>query len=82
MTPNARFLSDRQICELLDEGRSTLYRSRKDGVFVQSVKIGPRATRTPDYEVAAIMQARIAGKTDEEIRNLVVELMAARRSAA
>ncbi len=36
----------------------------------------------PSGEVAALNAARIAGKTDEEIRTLVVKLEAARKSAA
>jgi prophage regulatory protein len=36
----------------------------------------------PSSEVTAINAARIAGKTDEEIRALVVKLEAARKSAA
>ncbi len=36
----------------------------------------------PAHEVAALNAARIAGKTDEEIRALVVKLEAARKAAA
>jgi len=41
-----------------------------------------RATGTPDNEVDALIAARIAGKTDEEIRALVAKLEAARKAAA
>ena len=43
------------------------------------MQIGLRAVGWPSYEVAAINAARIAGKTDEEIRALVVKLEAARK---
>uniref|UniRef100_A0A2X0QVD7 Phage transcriptional regulator, AlpA n=1 Tax=Candidatus Nitrotoga fabula TaxID=2182327 RepID=A0A2X0QVD7_9PROT len=44
--------------------------------------IGARATGTPDYEVDALIAARIAGKSDEEIRALVIRLEAARKELA
>ena len=40
-----------------------------------------RATGTPDNEVEALNAARIAGKTDDEIRALVAKLEAARKVA-
>ena len=61
--------------------RSSHYADIKAGLFVKPVLIGLRATGTPDNEVEALNAARIAGKTDEEIRALVVKLEAARKTA-
>jgi prophage regulatory protein len=41
-----------------------------------------RAVGWPSEEVQALNAARIAGKSDEEIRALVVKLEAARKAAA
>ena len=60
--------------------RSSHYADIKAGLFVKPVLIGSRATGTPDNEVEALNAARIAGKSDEEIRALVVKLEAARKS--
>lgn len=46
------------------------------------VRLGERAVGWPASEVAALNAARIAGKTDQEIRALVVKLEAARKAAA
>lgn len=47
--------------------------------FVSSwVQIGQRAKGWPDYEVNAINTARVAGKTEDEIRDLVKSLYAKR----
>jgi prophage regulatory protein len=54
------------------------YAEIKAGLFTCPVKLGKRASAWPAHEVAAINQARIAGKSDEEIKKLVVELEAAR----
>jgi hypothetical protein len=52
------------------------------GLWTKQVKLGPRAVGWPAHEVAALNAARIAGKTDDEIRALVVKLHAARKNAA
>jgi prophage regulatory protein len=54
------------------------YDDIKKGLFPRPIKIGQRASAWKSEEVAAINQARIAGKTDEQIKKLVTELEAAR----
>ena len=61
--------------------RSSHYLDIKNGLFVKPVQIGLRAVGTPENEVDALNAARIAGKSDEEIRALVVKLEAARKTA-
>ncbi len=58
--------------------RSTLYLRISQGLWTRPVSLGPRAVGWPAGEVAALNAARIAGKTDEEIRALVTQLEAAR----
>lgn len=48
------------------------------GLFTTGVAIGQRSRGWPDYEVRAIAAARIAGQTDEQIRELVKVLHADR----
>lgn len=62
--------------------RSAHYLDIQQGLFTRPVTIGARAVGWPSSEVAAINAARIAGKTDKEIRALVMKLEAARKSAA
>lgn len=62
--------------------RSTLYLRIAQGLWTKPISLGARAVGWPSSEVAAINAARIAGKTDDEIRALVVQLEAARKSAA
>jgi len=61
--------------------RSTLYLRISQGLWTKPVSLGPRSVGWPSCEVTAINAARIAGKTDEEIRALVIKLEAARKSA-
>ena len=60
------------------DSRSTIYRKIKQGLFTKPVQIGGERVAWPAHEVTAINQARIAGKSDEEIKQLVIELEAAR----
>ncbi len=61
--------------------RSTIYLRIAQGLWTKPVSLGARAVGWPSDEVAAINAARIAGKTDEEVRALVVKLEADRRRA-
>lgn len=59
--------------------RSTLYSRIAEGLWTKPVSLGARAVGWPSDEVAAINGARIAGKSDEEVRALVVQLEADRK---
>lgn len=60
---------------------STGYQKIKAGMFVDPVKIGTTSV-WPDDEIAKIQAAYIAGKSEQEIRDLVAELHAARKGGA
>lgn len=62
--------------------RSTLYLRVAHGLFTHPVSLGGRSVGWPEHEVAALNAARIAGKPDPEIRELVAKLEAARKAAA
>ncbi|MDD4979112.1 MAG: AlpA family phage regulatory protein [Gallionella sp.] len=61
--------------------RSTHYLRISQGLFTSPVRLGPRAVGWPSAEVTAINAARIAGKSDAEIRVLVIKLEMARKTA-
>lgn len=62
--------------------RSTIYLRISQGLFTKPVPLGARAVGWPAGEIAALNAARIAGKSDDEIRELVVRLESARKSLA
>jgi len=62
--------------------RSTLYLRIADGVFTRPVNLGGRAVGWPSSEVVALNAARIAGRSNAEIRDLVVKLESARKTDA
>ena len=62
--------------------RSTLYVRIAQGLWTKPVRLGPRAVGWPASEVVTLNAARIAGKSDDEIRALVAKLEASRRNSA
>lgn len=53
---------------------ASIYGLIRLGLWTQPVKIGTRSSGWPAEEVMAINAARIAGKSDEQIRELVRQL--------
>ena len=62
--------------------RSTIYLRINQRMFTKPVSLGGRAVGWPAHEVAALNAARIASKPNSEIRELVVQLEAARKTVA
>lgn len=60
--------------------RSTIYLRIAQGLWTKQVSLGPRCVGWPAHEVAALNAARVAGKSDGEIRALVVALESARKA--
>lgn len=62
--------------------RSAHYFDIQQGLFTHPVQIGLRAVGWPTAEVSTINAARIAGKSEVEIRSLVAKLEAARKATS
>lgn len=77
-----RLLRANDACATTGDKRATLYAKVKDGLIPRPVSIGGRSVAWPEPELQAINRARIAGKTDDEIRALVTQLEAQRKAAA
>lgn len=59
---------------------ASVYNAIRAGLCTTGVAIGQRAKGWPDYEIDAINAARVAGKFDAEIRELV-KMLHAKRTA-
>lgn len=69
------------VLERRGKSRSSHYADIKAGLFVRPVRLGLRARGTPEDEVDALVAATIAGRSEDEIRALVVKLETARTAA-
>jgi prophage regulatory protein len=63
-------------------GRASTYTDVKNGLLTEPVRVGPGAIAWPAGEIRQLNQARIAGKPEAEIRDLVRRLHDARKAAA
>jgi len=61
--------------------RSTIYLRISQGLWTKPVSLGARAVGWPANEVATLNAARISGRSNSEIRDLVLKLDAARKTA-
>jgi prophage regulatory protein len=77
--PGVTMLSTAVVYKRRNKGRSAHYEDIKAGLFIEPLPIGLRARGTPDYEVDTLIAATIAGKSQDEIRALVVKLRTARK---
>lgn len=67
------------VIALTGMGRSTVYDAMQRGLFPQPIKLGAKLAAWPRAEIDRINGARIAGKSDAEVKALVAELIAARK---
>lgn len=73
-------LRQRQVRLETGYARSTIYARVQQGLLPPPVKLGPRSVAWPAAEIAAVNAARIAARSDSEIREIVSVLLS-RRSA-
>lgn len=57
------------------KARTTIYRDVQEGLLTRpAVSTGANSVAWPDFEIDQINRARMAGKSDDEIRQLVNQL--------
>jgi prophage regulatory protein len=61
---------------------ASIYSAVRAGMFTKAVSIGPRSVGWPSEEVQAINAARIAGKSEADIKALVNRLHSKREAVA
>lgn len=77
-----RILRRPSVLDRIGKKRSSFYDDIERELFPPPVSLGARSVGWPESEVDAIVRARIAGKSDEEIRQLVADLVARRQQVA
>jgi prophage regulatory protein len=68
-----------QVRSTTGDGTTKVYQDIQDGLLPRPVKRA-RSSYWPEHEIDAVVAARIAGRTDDQIRILVAELVAARQN--
>lgn len=75
-----RLLRINPVRERTGYPKSTIYHAIRNGTFPAPIKTGERMSAWLESEVTAIINARIAGKSTDDIKTLVKELEAKRTS--
>ena len=76
-----RLMRINAVTERTATPKSSLYASISHGEFTRPIKLGERSSAWLESEVTAIINARIAGKSSDEIKALVIQLEAQRLNA-
>ena len=72
------FLRPREVFARRGRCSAAVYADVESGLFPRPVKLGPRASGWPEYEVEALQRANLAGLPPDAIRAIVTELHALR----
>lgn len=65
---------------LTAKSNSSHYSDIKDGLMTPPVRLGENSVAWPEHEITAINTARIAGKSNDEIKTLVADLVDKRKA--
>ncbi len=68
----------KEILPIRGVSRSSHYLELRRGLWTKPIHLSLRSRGWPAYEVEALIEARIAGETDEGIRTLVEKLEGSR----
>ena len=82
MCPSFTIIRRKQLEQRMGIGRSTIYLRISQSLITSPVSLGANSVGWPLHEIDAIIAARVAGKSDDEIRLLVSELETARKLVA
>jgi prophage regulatory protein len=77
-----RLLKLNAVRDVTALGSTSVYKHVKAGTFPPPIKLTTRSSAWVEDEVAAVNEARIAGKSDDDLRRLVARLVAQRQQPA
>ncbi len=80
--PTYRIERKPEVLEKTGLSRSTLHLRIKQGLFVPPISLGARAVGWLSTETDTILAAMVAGKSQAEIKQVVCQLIAARKTKA
>lgn len=72
-------LKDLQVAAQLGMARSSVWESVRNGTLPKPIRRGEKWSRWPSEEIERVESAIVTGASDDELRALAAELVAARR---
>lgn len=78
---SVKLLKSRDVLERRRHGTTKLWEDIKRGILTPPIKRGPRENIWPEEEIERIVRAEIRGDTEAQRRELVRQLLEARKVA-
>ena len=78
---NIKIVKQPSLLEQFSFSKSTLFSQIKQGLMPKAIPLGDRAVGYLQHELDAVLSARIAGQSNEQIKELVKSLVAKRKGA-
>lgn len=76
--PLPRLIRLPQVMDAMGLRATSIYARAKAGLITPPIKLTPRSSAWPESEIVAINHALIAGKSEDQLRELVRQLIEAR----
>ena len=81
-TTQPKLIRRTEVLNLTARSKSSLFLDEQSGLMPPAISIGDRSVAYLQHEIEAVIQARIEGKTNEQIKALVQELIKQRKQVA
>jgi prophage regulatory protein len=79
---NLKIIRKPEACSLAGMSNTSLFEQTRAGIFPPPISLGSRAVGYLFHEIQAVLTARAAGKSDDEIRLIVKALIKMREQSA
>jgi len=79
---NLKIIRKPEACSLAGLSNTSLFEQTKAGIFPPPIALGARAVGFIFHEIQAVLTARAAGKSDDEIRLIIKALIKQREQSA
>jgi prophage regulatory protein len=79
---NLKVIRKPEACKLAGISNTNLFEQTRAGTFPAAIPLGPRAVGFLEHEVQAVIAARSIGKSDDELRGIVQNLIKQRKESA
>lgn len=79
-TPPLVLLRKAEVLNRTGLCKSTIYDKISKGTFPPPILISMRSVAWPEYEIDAVIRAFISGKSEEEVKTLIYEMVKARKN--
>ena len=78
-TQNIKIIRKAEVLTLVGLSHASLYRLINENLLPPPFSLGCRAVGWYEHEITGVIKARAAGKSDEEVKSLVLKLVASRQ---